>query len=212
VSDLQRYFQEKWDAVSATEALYYKHDLTPESIVFDTGGYKGEWSEVIARTYDPHIFIFEPVGEFALDLMRKLSGNKKIRVLEYGLGPRTELTRIYRNGSASSLYRTSPAIEKVHIRDIPTAVCEVLNVESVGYARVDLVCINIEGAEYDLLQAIFDSGLAHRFREIMIQFHPLFPDSYDRWKQIRNQLLETHEEVWGFPFCWEKWRAREWQK
>ena len=45
MSDLQRYFQEKWDAVSATEALYYKHDLTPESIVFDIGGYKGEWQE-----------------------------------------------------------------------------------------------------------------------------------------------------------------------
>jgi len=212
VSDLQRYFQEFWDAKCATESLYYTHDLTPESIVFDIGGYKGEWSEIIARTYNPHIFIFEPVKEFSEFLTSKFAGNKKIRVLPYALGKRRQIAPLYRDGAGSSFFRTTPAVELVEVRDIPTAVCEVLGVESVGYARVDFVSINIEGAEYDLFDSIFDNALAYRFREIMVQFHPLWPDCYDRWKHVRDSLTATHEEVWGYPFVWEKWRAREWQK
>lgn len=211
MSDLQRYYQEKWDAEGATQALYYTHALTPDSIVFDVGGYLGEWSEVIARTYNPHIFIFEPVLEFVSQLKERFAGNKKVKIFPYGLASRKTRALIYKRGPATSLYQTSSSIEDIELRDIPTAVCDVLGVESVGYARIDLVSINTEGGEYDLFDSIFQSGLAHRMKEIIVQFHPIGVESYDRWIRARNALLTTHDELWGYPFVWEKWKVRDWQ-
>jgi FkbM family methyltransferase len=209
VSDLQRYFAECWEADNATLGLYYTHNyLTPESIVFDIGGYQGEWSQVIARTYDPRIFIFEPVREFRQECDNRLRGNPKITLLPYGLGSRMGYFSIYKNGCATSLYQTGAASEQVLIRDIPTATVEVLGVESVGHARIDLVSINIEGGEYDLFESIFASGLVHRFKNIMVQFHALWPSSYDDRNKVRDALLQTHEEVFCYPFVWEMWRLR----
>jgi hypothetical protein len=69
------YFQRRaipWYEIYGDYTLRLDYDLDENSIVFDMGGYVGEWSEKIFAKYDSHIFIFEPVKEYA-EGIKKLS-------------------------------------------------------------------------------------------------------------------------------------------
>lgn len=205
MSDLRKYFGEKFDADDATEKLYLTHDLTEDSVVFDVGGFEGDWAAEIWRRYHAHIYAFEPLY---WALIRKRLPDAKVRVMSYGLASRDDFLLMAKDGPSSSLYREHDNREMCKFREGAAAAMEVLHVENVGDVNIDLMAINIEGGEYDLLRHMITSGLAYRCREIMVQFHMLWPDCYSAWKEIRAKLNETHYEVFCYPFVWEKWRRR----
>lgn len=211
MSDLRRYFGEKWDADGGTENLYYApHDLVHTSTVFDVGGYQGEWSQKIAELYDPHIYIFEPVREFYDSIEKKFRHNGKVHPRLYGLASADGYLPITIAGAASSGYEPRIYGERrvVEFRDAARDAVELLGKEAIGDIEIDLMAINIEGGEYDLLPHMINTGLAFRCRKIMIQFHMLWPACYDLWKNIRKDLNQTHELKWDYPFVWEKWVRR----
>jgi FkbM family methyltransferase len=73
---------------------------------------------------------------------------------------------------------------------------------------VDLMKVNIEGGEYELLEAVLDKGLMPRFRDIQVQFHDFFPGAHDRMSAIRQRLRATHDATYQVDFVWENWRRR----
>lgn len=207
MSDLRRYFGEKWDRDGGEERLLLTHDLNENSVVFDVGGYTGEWARAIVDKYDPHIFIFEPVPEFCEVLSRKFKHNRKARVMEYGLASADAFLPMAIRGSASCK-ADSIGGTTCRFRSTYEAAIDVMQVHHADDVAVDLMAINIEGGEYDLLPSMMDGGFIRRCKEIVIQFHMVWPDCYDRWKAIRERLNVTHGEVWGYPFVWEKWVRR----
>src|SRR6266571_4135800 len=75
VRDPHKLALSRWLLENPREEARYAYPLTPESVVFDIGGYRGEWSAEIVRRYDPHIYIFEPVPRFAGELTRRFETN-----------------------------------------------------------------------------------------------------------------------------------------
>jgi hypothetical protein len=73
---------------------------------------------------------------------------------------------------------------------------------------VDVIAINCEGGEYEILPRILELGLATRFVNILVQFHLLGESAHAKRDEIRNQLRQTHDEVFSYPFVWELWRLR----
>jgi hypothetical protein len=68
--------------------------------------------------------------------------------------------------------------------------------------------VNIEGGEYELLEAMLQQGLAGRVRYFQIQFHDHVPGAEERAGRIRQGLAATHELQWSFPWIWESWRRK----
>ena len=61
------------------------YNLNENSIVFDLGGYKGDFA---AKAYEDHkcnVYVFEPVKSFYERIRNKFQGNNKIKVLNYGI-------------------------------------------------------------------------------------------------------------------------------
>ena len=54
----------QWFKDNGDSTLRVKYPISENSIVFDVGGYMGEWSLKIVDRYNPYIYIFEPVPEF----------------------------------------------------------------------------------------------------------------------------------------------------
>ena len=77
-----------------------------------------------------------------------------------------------------------------------------------GIAHIDLMKINIEGAEYEVLQHLIDSGLIGRITNVQVQFHDCVPFARARRASIRRQLEHTHELTYDFSFVWENWRLK----
>ena len=68
--------------------------------------------------------------------------------------------------------------------------------------------LNVEGAEYEILDKLLSAGQVSGIQYILIQFHKGPLNCVQRREQIQMRLGETHKKVFDFPFVWELWREK----
>lgn len=197
VSPVDRWFHDHGD-----DTLALQYALTSSSVVFEVGGFKGAWSSKIVELYDPNLYIFEPVAEYFQSLSNRFSKNAKARVFQFGLGSRDAQVECSLAKDGSGMYAESCRRESILLRDIEAFA------KDNGIEAIDLIQINIEGGEYDLLRRMLDTGLASRCRQIRIQFHDVLPDAIVLRYRIQQELSQTHNLVYDYPFVWESWTAK----
>ncbi len=193
----------KWQKNDGDNTLGIDYPLNSASVVFDVGGYLGDWSARIIKRYDPFVFIFEPVKSFYEALVERFSENSKVRIFNFGLSSESGFSLIGKNKDGSSLYRDSITKEIVELRNIETFVWES------GVSAIDLISLNCEGEEYLLLLKMLDSGIIRSFHNIQVQFHIDHPNAARLRDEIRWWLENTHDEVYNYPFVWESWKIRK---
>jgi hypothetical protein len=177
--------------MSFNESQRYYYDLDEDSVVFDLGGYKGQFSETIYKEFGckPHLFepVFEPTGNFTF--------------YPFALGARTREEKILVDGDKTGIGCKSGTEKKILVFDI------VPILEELG-EDIDLMKINIEGMEYEVIPRLIQSGWIKRIKNLQVQFHRIAPNSdRDMWI-IQNDLKATHDLSWQFRFIWESWRLR----
>lgn len=193
-----------WFAAGGDKSLRLDYDLDENSVVFDVGGYEGQWASDIYSRYNCYIHVFEPVTVFADKIKNRFSRNSKISVHCFGLSDRTErLEMSFKNDGSTHVMPLSS--DKVMASLVKAG--DFFNENGIG--RVDLMKINIEGAEYDLLDHILDSGLMSLIKNLQVQFHDFMPDSAERMKKIQSRLLLTHSITYQYPFVWENWEIND---
>ena len=195
----KRWFADRGDA---TLRLDYK--LYSSSIVFDVGGYIGDYAEDVYKKFGCQIFVFEPVPSFFNQCVERFSGNPLVTCLNYGLSSKSGWFEIILNNNQSSFNKAdlTGIKQKAEVRSISEVVSEL------GIEKIDLIKINIEGGEFDLLPAIIDSGLISRITYIQVQFHNFDPNAIEARSKIRQALEKTHREMWNYEFLWESWELR----
>jgi FkbM family methyltransferase len=150
------------------------------------------------------VHVFEPVPAFAASIARRFAKNPRVTVHAFGLGADERTIRLSLAADGTSALRAAGR-ETVEGRIERAA--EWFSRE--GVQRVDLMKVNVEGAEYELLEHLLDAGLMPRIRNLQVQFHDFVPDARARMEAIRRRLAATHAPDWQFEFVWESWRLRE---
>ena len=83
--------------------------------------------------------------------------------------------------------------------DVPRMQVELADIERVwrelDLGTVNLMKINIEGAEFPLFERMMDSGLLDKVDTYLIQFHEWHPGAYRRRRRIRKALAKTHKPL-----------------
>ena len=172
-----------WFALDENNGAWIYHDLNENSIVFDVGGYQGRFaSDMFAMYRCRQIYIFEPVREYADKLRRRFARNRSIVVCDYGLGKENTKARIAVCGSASSLFKTGRNMEEISLVRADEFI------RRHGIQRIDMMKINIEGAEYDLLEHLIETEMVHRIVNIQVQFHDFVPNAEQRMLSIQKEL------------------------
>lgn len=180
------------------------YNLSKHSLVFDVGGFEGNWSHTISKKYNCNIFIFEPVKIYFNKIKNRFKNNKNIKVYNTGLSSKTKEEFISLDRDSSSYVNlNSSNLEKVQLKNI----VEFLKEENISY--VDLAKINIEGAEYDLINKLVDSSTISIFDNIQVQFHNFVPDANSKLLDIRSKLSRTHEITYSYDFVWENWKLKK---
>lgn len=192
----------QWIKDDGDYTLRLEYDLDERSIVFDVGGYKGQWASDIFSKYQPKIFIFEPVPEYAENIKNRFCKNKKIEVLDFGLGGTERETIISVQKDGSSIYTNSPGSESEQIRIMSGSEF----IFSRSFDKIDLMKINIEGGEYELLNDLIETGAITKIENIQVQFHNIFPDAERKMSSIQRALSKTHHVTYQYPFVWENWK------
>jgi FkbM family methyltransferase len=198
----QEVAQSRWDLEVNTYLIpnpQFTHRLGPNSVVIDVGGYLGDWSDEMAKRYDPWLTIFEPIREYALRICERFKDNPKVRVYSYALSAHNDKVEISRCGNRSSFYKPQGLRETVLMRDVAGA----------GLPEVvDLISINIEGGEYELLPRMIEFGIVRRCHILQIQFHTSYPNAGPARERLRASLAQTHDELYCYPFVWEAWKRK----
>jgi len=189
-----------WYRDDEKKDLRHTYDLNENSLVFDVGGYQGEWAEKIYNLYRSKIWIFEPHPIFNDNLKLKFADNDSIKVYPFGLGGLSEKLFLSNDENSSSLHKTGTDKIEVSIKNISDFL------EELEVTNVDLIKINIEGAEYELLENLIDNNKVKVFRNIQVQFHNFIIDPYKRVLKIRRSLKKTHSPTYIYRFVWENWR------
>ncbi len=193
----------QWFRDNGDKRLRLNYDLDENSLVFDVGGYEGQWASDIFSKYCCTIHVFEPVTEFADKIERRFSKNSKILVHKFGLSNHSKKGSILLAQDGSSLFRQGKEMVEVALVGAEDFMRES------SIQNIDLMKINIEGGEYDLLDHLLNCGFIRKITNIQVQFHDFVPNAEQRMRRIQQRLQETHSLTYQYLFVWENWRLKD---
>jgi len=199
--DIREYASSEWARIVPEDDLRARYDLSPSSHVMDLGGFRGDWTALIVERYGCQVDVFEPVPQFARRLQERFAGNGKVKVHPFGIAGSTRVARMTVDDDSSSIVGTGPGPEVSLVQ-----LAEFLQHE--GIATVDLMKINIEGAEFEVLDHMIEAGIVTRVRDIQVQFHAVVANAAERMVDIQRRLSATHRRTFQYPWTWENWRLK----
>ena len=183
----------KWEFVNE---LRLEYDLNEDSVVFDLGAYKGEFTQKISDKYRCRVCCYEPVTEFynQLPILGKVSAWPFAVSNKHGDG------MIFVNKDSSSAHKRSNRQQTIRYLTLSKAM------RDNGVSHIDLIKINIEGDEYDLLDDMIEKCMLTKCTNIQVQFHRTVKNYLDRYSKIRKALEQSHQLTFRIPFLWENWQ------
>lgn len=174
----------RWFKDAGDKNLRLDYQLNKDSIVFDVGGYEGSWAEEIYNKFQSTIYIFEPVPEYAENIKKKFAHNQKILTFPYGLSDKNNALEITLNDDNSSFYiKKGGIVINAEVKEFSEQLLAELQT-----SKIDLMKINIEGAEYDLLNHMIKNDTIKLVDNLQIQFHNFVPDAITKRNSIRDRL------------------------
>lgn len=144
-------FDNEWDR----RAVDWDGFLTTDSIVVECGSFKGRWALQIAQRYNPFLYCFEPQGWALLTTRKVLDGYSKAAAYQFGLWTHQDYFPFEKYGTDGSTGGLHDEIAGVF--------------RSLGIDHVDLMMVNIEGAEYTLIPHMFANEIFPQ--RLAIQMH-----------------------------------------
>jgi FkbM family methyltransferase len=196
----------EWIRSGGDNTLRINYDLTPESVIFDIGGFKGDWAHKMLR-YNSTIHIFEPVKTYADQITARFDSMEKVFVHATGVGSQTDKYTIYFPAGQDEATLHPDDLGQYESTEVTvTDVVDVFRDLDVDF--VDLMKINIEGHEFELLDSLISSDLHKKVGNIQVQFHKIDEDSVDLRNTIRAKLSRTHVCTYNYEFVWENWELK----
>ena len=174
----------------------YSFDCKREGVILDVGAFEGEFAKFHADTADM-VICFETNKVAVKALHKRFHNYDNVRIYDFGIGSKTFRGRMVGKGPGASIVFDDNA--DVIIRDV-VSVFEELNLN-----EVTLMKVNIEGGEFDLIQALCDSGLIRNIREIHIQAHDFADKNLNNYLSMHRRLSAHFNLIKSFPYIWDFW-------
>ena len=194
---------QRWKKDNGDQILRQCYDLDQNSVVFDLGGFIGQWSSDIYSRYRCKIFCFEILGDYAIKIEERFKKNQDIKIYNFGLSSKNSNVDIY-------LHNDGTTISPIKYQNVKIEKGKVVDfvdfIQSNTIHHIDLIKINIEGAEYELLEYLVETKTVTIIDNIQVQFHNISLESKDRMRSIQSELAKTHKLTYQYQFVWENWQ------
>ena len=193
-----------WKKKNGDKSLRLNYpSLSENSIVFDVGGYLGDFAHEIHMKYGCKVYIFEPHPVFFEKCNQRFADNINIITLNYGLSDISGKFKLTDSVDGSSF---------LNLKGKDTVICEVRNIfdvlKDLKINNIDLMKVNIEGGEYPLLQHIADKNSLDIVNFYQIQFHNFIEEAEKKRQKILIALNRSHTNTWCYKFVWESWERK----
>jgi len=187
-----------WFRDNGEELMWRDLPITAKDVCLDVGGYRGDWTAELLVRYGAPSIVFEAVPAFADKIAERFTHNTLVTVRAAAIGTRTGKGEIALADDGSSFHGAGPplSIDVIDVAEVFTA-----------HPLIGCMKLNIEGAEYDLLERMAELNLLDRVATYRIQFHG-GENAVSRRQAIQERLSRTHVSVIDYPFVWERWDRR----
>ena len=192
--------------MSKDEKKLFDIQLKPKSIIFDVGGYEGSFTErLFNKNPQSFFYVFEPIYKFYKNIKRKFENTDNIFIFPVGLSDENKTIPLELNfdrTSHSGMLDVDSQFELSNLKSISEFIIE-KKIES-----IDLLKLNVEGAEYEILNNLINTNLICRIKTLLIQFHLNENIDYSKYKILKNKILKTHKSEFNSIFVWEKFTLK----
>lgn len=178
--------------------IYKNIFLKKNSVIIDCGGFNGEFADQILKKKFKKIYIYEPDRNYYNKLTKKYLHNANIKVLNLALHTKNKKIILSNNFNSSSIMEKSVNGSQVQ------AVC--VKDEFKNYNTIDLLKLNIEGAEYGVLDLIFRFNIDKKINSFLIQFHKEHDDREVKRNKILSYLRKKYKPVFSYKYVWELYK------
>ena len=165
--------------------------LTQDSVVVDAGAHRGEFSAEIIRRFGCQCHLVEANPSLVETLM--VPRAESITTAALGGRDGRGVLHVSENPEATGLFEAGPATTRVEVETISLATL----MRRLGITGIDLLKLDIEGAEFDLIAAT-PNQILQRINQITVEFHDFKPAFRGRelFEKARARL-----ESMGFDCC-----------
>lgn len=207
-------------AAGGDAVFQHSHDYLGEnSVVVEIGGNKGIFAQKLLERYNlAELHVVEPVTPMVKNLKRIFIAKPAVQIHQFALAREAGMMRMaYRsdNDAAAKFLGPDQQLDKgwqaATVEEVPVKTF-VMAWSAMKLKIVDLININIEGIEFDLVQALLDSGVQTKIRNIQIQWHVHagieVADKPAKRCSMHRTLSKTHYLVYNFDWVWEQWTLK----
>ncbi len=181
-----------------TEEHRVNYPLNTDSLVVDVGGLTGDWATRIYCRHSCNIDIYEPHPVLVSKARINFKGNNKVKIYGFGLGGENGILILYGDSFNASIFKNNTGGE-TEVEIIKTS--DVFK----QYNHIDLLKINVEGAEYEIMNDLLANYDMRKIDNLQIQFHGNVDGYSEKRKNIRNGLMKTHHMTWNYDYIFENW-------
>jgi len=124
--------------------------------------------------------------------------NEKVKIYGFGLGGEYGVLTLYGDSFNASIFKNATGGE--------TRV-QIMKASSVfkQYDHIDLLKINVEGAEYEIMNDLLNNYDMRKIDNLQIQFHCNVEGYAAMREEIRGILMSTHHMTWNYEYIFENW-------
>jgi FkbM family methyltransferase len=168
--------------------------LSSDSVVFDIGANRGTFAREVLRLYGCRVHAVEPAPKLSAELRRCPMPGLTVQAAAVASRAGTARLVISANVEASCLEHANGVAESIasgQAVEVETITLEGLlaSTHAAGErAQIDLVKLDIEGAELDVLESTSEQTLG-RIQQLTVEFHQfLHPEAKPRIENIKRRL------------------------
>lgn len=180
--------------------------LNQNSIVYSIGiGEDISFDISIIENHNCMVFGFDPTPK-SIKWVREQKGlSSKFIFLDYGIADRSGIMDFYLPKNIEHV--SGSYVKQDNVNDTLKVSVEMKSwddiVRNLGHKRIDLLKMDIEGAEYDVLDNILQSSVP--IHQILIEFHErFFNDGKNKTISAINKLKQHGYEIFGISDTFEE--------
>jgi FkbM family methyltransferase len=180
--------------------------LNRDTVVYSFGiGEDISFDRAVIANHNCPVFGFDPTPK-SIQWVKSLEDRpEQFRFLNYGVGAKSEEVTFYLPKNPEHVSGSMIQQDNVTTKDAISVQIRSLNdiTKELGHNRIDVVKMDIEGAEYDVLDDILKTKIP--IGQILVEFHDrFFPDGREKTRQAINNLKAHGFSIFGVSDTFEE--------